>query len=223
MREAVKEWVGLVAGVVNLPAPVYEFGALQVPGQEDFADLRGFFPGREYVGSDVCPGPGVEVLLDLHGLALEDCAVGTAVLCDTLEHVQQPWRALAEVHRVLRPDGVVLMTSTMNFRLHNYPADYWRYTPQAFEFLLKPFAGKLVTWAGEDDFPHLVAGVGWKGPPGAGVVERLAAALAPWRQKWYYPAGTRRGQKLKRFVPPAVLAWLRRVRGYPKPPSAEPL
>lgn len=222
MRETVREFVGLVAGAVALPPPIYEFGALQVPGQEQFADLRGFFPGQTYVGSDVCAGPGVDVLLDLHALDLPDGSVGTAILCDTLEHVQRPWQALAEVYRVLAPGGVVLMTSTMNFRVHNYPADYWRYTPQAFEFLLEPFGTRLVTWAGEDAFPHLVAGVGWKTPVPGDEVERLRGALEPWRQRWFYPAGPGAAQSLKRFIPPVLLSWLRRVRGYPPPPSAMP-
>ena len=124
--------------------------------------------------------------------------------------------------RVLAPGGVVLMTSTMNFRVHNYPADYWRYTPQAFEFLLEPFGTRLVTWAGEDAFPHLVAGVGWKTPVPGDEVERLRGALEPWRQRWFYPAGPGAAQSLKRFIPPVLLSWLRRVRGYPPPPSAMP-
>ena len=60
MREPVKEFVVLAARYFPAREPIFEFGALQVPGQEGFADLRPLFPEMEYVGCDLRAGPGVE-------------------------------------------------------------------------------------------------------------------------------------------------------------------
>jgi hypothetical protein len=44
-----------------------------------------------------------------------------------------------------------------------YPYDYWRFTPEAFRSLLKPFKGVYVGSQGSRSFPHTVVGVGFKG------------------------------------------------------------
>jgi SAM-dependent methyltransferase len=107
-------------------------------------------------------GAGVDVVLDLHDLQVMDAAVGTALMIDTLEHVEYPHRAMAEVHRVLAEDGVVFMTSVMRFPIHDHPHDYWRFTPDAFRSLLKDFTFSWADFAGEPDLPHTVVGLGSK-------------------------------------------------------------
>jgi len=163
MRDNVKDFVGLVASALPLPEPIYEFGALQVPGQIGFADLRPLFPGKAYVGCDMRAGPGVDRILDLHSIDLPESSVGTVLCLDTLEHVERPRRALEELHRVLQPNGVLLISSVMCFPIHDYPHDYWRFTPEAFRSILKPFSFSFVGYQGKDDFPHTVVGVGFKG------------------------------------------------------------
>lgn len=53
---------------MSLPEPIYEFGAPEVPGQEQRA-IRPLFAGRDYLGCDLEPGPGVDRTLDLERLA----------------------------------------------------------------------------------------------------------------------------------------------------------
>jgi SAM-dependent methyltransferase len=51
------------------------------------------------------------------------------VLCtQVLEHVDEPDAVLGELARVLRPGGVVLMSTHGVFHHHPYPHDYWRWT-----------------------------------------------------------------------------------------------
>jgi len=77
MRSSIREFAKLCAQTLELQEPIYEFGSLQVPKQEGFADLRPFFKGKQYVGADVQEGPGVDVVLDLHKINLPDNSVGT--------------------------------------------------------------------------------------------------------------------------------------------------
>jgi len=163
MRETIKDFVGIAAGSLPILDPVYDFGAFQTPGQEGFANLRPLFTNNRYVGADMREGPGVDVILNLHDIDLPSESVGTVVCVDTLEHVEYPRRALEEIHRVLVPGGLTVISSVMNFEIHDYPNDYWRFTPEAFRSILNPFANSFVGYAGEEIFPHTVVGLGFKG------------------------------------------------------------
>ena len=111
MRENIKQYVKIVTENLQLSEPIYEFGSLQVPGQEGFADLRPFFPKCKYVGADMCEGLGVDTILNLHSIDLPSGSVGSVLCLDTLEHVEYPHTALKEIHRILDPkNGVVVIT-----------------------------------------------------------------------------------------------------------------
>jgi hypothetical protein len=68
------------------------------------------------------------------------------------------------MHRVLRPGGVLAISSLMFFPIHAHPWDYWRFTPEGFELLLQPFESRLVLAQGWDQMPEGVFGIGVKGP-----------------------------------------------------------
>jgi SAM-dependent methyltransferase len=181
MRPSINKLVAVFAQTIPVEEPIYEFGSLQVPGQEAIADLRRYFPDKRYVGTDMRDGRGVDRVLDLHDLALETGTVGTAIMIDTLEHVEYPHRALEEVHRVLGERGIVLMTSVMRFPIHEHPHDYWRFTPQAFRSLLKGFEFAWADFAGEPDFPHTVVGIGAKTAIDPKTFSRFLARYEPWK------------------------------------------
>ncbi|MEM9397490.1 MAG: class I SAM-dependent methyltransferase [Pseudomonadota bacterium] len=143
--------------------PVYEFGALQVSGSED-ENLRSLFPNTHYIGADMRSGLGVDRVLNLHSLELEDDSVGSIVCLDTLEHVEMPRTAVNEMFRVLKPGGVIAMSSVFEFPIHGYPNDYWRFTPEGFRSLMKPFSRVLISSYGQSETrPQNVVGVGIKG------------------------------------------------------------
>src|SRR5207244_2005401 len=81
-----------VSEAFDLPGPILEVGAYQVRGQESIADLRPFFPGKEYTGVDRRPGPGVDVLGDVECLPYPDRSFGTVLALSTFEHVPHFWR-----------------------------------------------------------------------------------------------------------------------------------
>ena len=162
MRPEIKDFVSIAAAVLPIGQPVYEFGSLQVPSQENFADLRPLFPGKEFFGADMREGPGVDKVLNLHDIDLPAECAGTVLCLDTLEHVEYPHRALEEIHRILKPSGIAIISSVMNFPIHDFPYDYWRFTPEAFRSLLKPFTDSFIGFAGEERFPSIVVGVGFK-------------------------------------------------------------
>ena len=147
---------GMAKAVVetfDLPGPIVEIGSYQVEGQEAIADLRCLFRGKRYLGLDRRPGPGVDLVADVEDLPQADASVGTVIAMNTFEHVPHFWRGFQEIHRVLRPDGALLVSCPFQFKIHNYPADYWRFTPAALELLLEDYPSRIVGWHGPKHRP----------------------------------------------------------------------
>jgi SAM-dependent methyltransferase len=185
MRDHNKAFCRLVAETLDCPGPVFEFGSYQVEGQEGYANLRGLFPGREYVGCDMRPGPGVDRVEDVTAIRLSDGSAGTVLCIETFEHVFEVRRAFDEVFRILKPGGVFVITLPLNFRIHSYPDDYWRMTPNCLRRLLEPYAARVSGFQGYHAFPHTVMGLGIKAPITGDSRGRLAKVIegyAEWRR-----------------------------------------
>lgn len=215
MRESIKQFVKICVETLPISEPIYEFGSLQVPGQEGFADLRPFFLGKKYVGADTREGPGVDVILNLHNIDVPSNSVGTILLMDTLEHVEFVRKAIEEVHRILKPNGILIVSSVMNFPIHNHPYDYWRFTPEGFRNLLRPFASSLVDFAGEGNFPHTVVGIGFQGSISENTIDEFMKRFKQWKAHWNNASGSVWKELVKLFTPPIFfrLNIYRKTRG----------
>jgi hypothetical protein len=79
---------------------------------------------------------------------------------------------------------MLIMTSVMKFPIHEYPYDYWRFTPEAFRSLRKAFAGVYVDTVGEEDFPHLVFAIASDRPFSPSFETRMAAKMVDFKKRW---------------------------------------
>lgn len=187
------------AETFDLPQPILEIGARQVAGQEAIADLRPLFKDKNYVGIDTRPGPGVDAVADVEALPHPDASVGAVIAMNTFEHVPRFWRGFDEIHRVLRPDGVLLVSCPFYFHLHGHPGDYWRFTPQALDLLLEPYPSKIIGWQGPAQRPASVWALAFReGRPPVTPVEyaqyrtrvgRYARQPLAWRRGVRYRLG----------------------------------
>ncbi len=182
MRDHNKAFCRLVAENLACPGPVFEFGSYQVDGQEGYANLREMFAGKSYVGCDMRSGPGVDRVEDVTAINLPDGSAGTVLCIETFEHVFDVQKAFAEVFRLLQPGGVFVITTPLNFRIHGYPDDYWRITPNCLRRMLSPYAARVSGYQGYHAFPHTVMGVGIKEPAGDAALrlEKLVRAYHTW-------------------------------------------
>jgi SAM-dependent methyltransferase len=92
---------------------------------------RDYYPKGQTVGADVAQSPMgcVDVLIEPGGgLPLPDDAFETVLCTQVLEHVEDPYRLLAEAHRVLRPGGRLILTCPFIWELHERPHDYLRFS-----------------------------------------------------------------------------------------------
>lgn len=216
MMPKTRALVATLSRSIWMPEPIYEFGSLQVEGQGGYADLRPMFPGREFVGCDARPGPGVDRVMDLHALQIPDESAGTIICMDTLEHVERPWEACQELHRVLKRGGVMVLVLPMKHQIHAHPNDYWRFTQEGVKVLLGQPGAKFDTvvtgQVGEWDFPESVAAVAWKGVLAA---HRYTAEniLAWWNQLDGTPPGRPLRSRMRDFVPVGLINHFREKRG----------
>lgn len=207
MQTTMRKLVLILAEAYDFPEPIYEFGSFQVPGQKNRADLRFFFAGKKYIGGDIQKGPGVDRVLDLHKIDLPDESVGSVLIIDTLEHVEDCRRALDEVYRILKPGGILVINSVMYFPIHNYPLDYWRFTPEAFKSLLSRFGVSIVEPVGLTDFPHTVVGVAFKGKVPDETVKLFQQKLSDWKRY----SGQSWKEIMSMVLPPFMLIYLYRA------------
>jgi SAM-dependent methyltransferase len=145
---------GFIQGVVRatvetftIPEPILEIGSYIVAGQERLG-IRDYFPQERYVGIDRRLGPGVDAVENVEQLPRDDASVGTILALNLFEHVPHFWRGFEEIQRVLRPDGLAMVSCPFFLHIHAYPNDYWRFTPDGLRLLLDRMPQKIVGYNG---------------------------------------------------------------------------
>lgn len=117
-------------------ATVLELGAADVNGS-----YRAIYSASDkvrYVGADLEPGPGVDmVLTDPYKIPLPDRSVDVVISGQMLEHCEFFWLAFAEMMRVVREDGLVVVIAPSGGPIHRFPVDCYRFYPDAFHALAK--------------------------------------------------------------------------------------
>jgi SAM-dependent methyltransferase len=155
MRKNVKEFIKICSESLIIHEPIYEFGSLQVDNQN--SDLRPFFEDKKYIGVDFRNGKGVDLVADMTNLSqIENNSVGTIICCDTLEHVNNPFATIKEFKRILKKEGVLIITTPFYFKIHSYPNDYYRFTDMGMFELLKDFIHARVIKIGNTKKPHTI-------------------------------------------------------------------
>lgn len=103
---------------------------------------RSLFTVDEYVGldidSEVTRALGIaDHLYDGNRFPLPSSTFDSALCNQVLEHVFEPDRFLAEIHRVLAPGGKLLLTVPFVWDEHEQPVDYARYSSFGLRALLE--------------------------------------------------------------------------------------
>jgi len=95
---------------------------------------------EQSVGMDVETSPHdvkvADVIYDGKHIPFGDQEFDIVFCTEVMEHVPEPSEFLAEIYRVLKPGGVVIMTTPFLVPLHEEPHDYYRYTKHGIHHLL---------------------------------------------------------------------------------------
>lgn len=97
------------------------------------------------INLNICPMEGVDIVGNAEELPFEDESIDVIISCAVLEHVENVEKAIAEIKRVLKPDGLVYIEIPFMQSYHTHDVygvkfeDYRRFTKRglmnAFNFI----------------------------------------------------------------------------------------
>lgn len=110
----------------------------------------------EYLGIDLLDGPNVDVVMDKpYRFPVASRSVDVVLSGQVFEHVPFFWASMAEIARVLKPNGLAFVTAPSRGHVHN-TQDCWRYYPDGFR-AMAAFSGLRLHEA-YTEFPPKVKG-----------------------------------------------------------------
>jgi SAM-dependent methyltransferase len=94
----------------------------------------------QYISTDCYLDTNIDIVSNIQTLTLTfpENEFDFVLCLEVLEHVPRPWLAVKELYSVLKPGGVLLLTTPFHFWLHgnNIYRDYWRFTEEGLRLLL---------------------------------------------------------------------------------------
>ena len=111
----------------------------------------------EYTGLDLFPGNNVDVVAESPFIwPFENKTFDVVISGQCLEHVSNPFKWIAEISRVLKPEGQVCIIVPSAGPIHRSPPytyDYWRIHPDGMEAILNSVNFKDVKVTLSDNNP----------------------------------------------------------------------
>jgi len=96
-------------------------------------------PEIELVETDVALGPRTKLICDAHSIPFDDNSFDAVIAQAVLEHVLDPFRCVAEIHRVLKTDGWVYAETPFMQQVHGGAYDFLRFSHLAYLRLFRNF------------------------------------------------------------------------------------
>jgi len=131
-----------LGSLLDTPLRIFDLGSQNINGSyRDLFDR----PAWSYVGLDLTPGPGVDLVLakPYRWSELASGCCDVLVSGQALEHIEYFWATALEIERVLRPGGLVCLIAPSAGHEHRFPVDCHRYYPDGFASLAR-YAGLTV-------------------------------------------------------------------------------
>jgi SAM-dependent methyltransferase len=79
---------------------------------------------------DIEAGPHVDHVGTVEETGLPADSFDLVLCTQVVEHCRDPWRALKELHRIVRPGGYLVWTVPQVWFYHPHPDDNWRFTAE---------------------------------------------------------------------------------------------
>jgi SAM-dependent methyltransferase len=97
-------------------------------------------PRVRVIGFDIYGTPNVQFIADAHGIPLPDRSVSGVVVQAVIQQLLDPHQAVAEIHRVLKPGGLVYAeTPFMQPTAYAGPWDFVRFSSSGHRWLFRAF------------------------------------------------------------------------------------
>jgi SAM-dependent methyltransferase len=96
-------------------------------------------PRVQVIAFDLVGSPVTQFIADAHHIPLPTASVDGVLVQAVLEHVLDPALVVAEVHRVLKSDGIVYAETPFLQQVHAGPYDFTRFTASGHRYLFRGF------------------------------------------------------------------------------------
>jgi uncharacterized protein YbaR (Trm112 family)/SAM-dependent methyltransferase len=93
----------------------------------------------QFTDTDISFGPRTALICDAHDIPFEDQVFDGVIAQAVLEHVADPYRCVAEIHRVLKRDGLVYAETPFIQQVHGGKYDFTRFTHRGHRRLFRAF------------------------------------------------------------------------------------
>ncbi|MBA4851016.1 bifunctional 2-polyprenyl-6-hydroxyphenol methylase/3-demethylubiquinol 3-O-methyltransferase UbiG [Emticicia sp. BO119] len=110
----------------------------------------------KYTGIDIAGADNFDyqnediVVFDGENIPFTDEYFENIICTEVIEHIAKPEKIIAEMHRVLKPGGLGIVTLPWSARVHFAPYDFCRYTPHKLAQLFKQFSKVNIQNRGTD-------------------------------------------------------------------------
>lgn len=98
------------------------------------------FTAVDNMSSDFQFGQGSsspDVISDVASMPFQDGNFDTVICTEVLEHVEDPFKLMKEISRILKPGGYAIFSSAWAAPYHKEPKDYWRFSLDGYEVLCR--------------------------------------------------------------------------------------
>ena len=109
---------------------------------EDNKWLEEYMDKVDYKVLDKVKDYNPDIVGDIHNLPMADNSVDAIICIAVLEHVEEPQKAMKEIHRVLKPGGYCFIYVPFLFYYHpmkGYYKDFYRFTYDGVKYLTRNF------------------------------------------------------------------------------------
>jgi SAM-dependent methyltransferase len=189
MTDSIRTFIHYISGKINNHEnlnPVFELGSLPAESQFEIANMRNFFKKKDYVGIDKYSGINVDKVANIENLDIENESVGVVLCLETIEHTEHPTRAVSEIYRILKNDGIIIISTPMYAPVH-MAEDYWRVTPRGMkDILLYGYKEKEIYYQGEMSFPFNLVGIAGKSTLPFQIDLNYLNNMLPWPYPYPY-------------------------------------
>ena len=93
---------------------------------------------------DVIEGDNIDIVAPAENIPVNDCSFDVIVTQETLEHVRDPFKAMSELYRILKPGGTLYCQLPFIIGYHPGPHDFWRFSKEGIEEIAKREGFKII-------------------------------------------------------------------------------
>ena len=123
------------------PGVVLDVGAKNYP-------YKKYIPFTKYLTLDLNKSCNPNIICDLHNVGWKSDYFDVVIATEIIEHLYDPQLAINEIYRILKRNGICILSTRFIYRYHRDPGDYYRFTWDSLNYLFRKYSYVEITHHG---------------------------------------------------------------------------